>query len=96
MKYSKEYINQIIHLYNNYLYKKFSFDGSIEVVQDGYQNDQLKFHRWNISPICIANQTFSSIQLSDNAIGDILFTLSKMPLEKALELNEEIIKNSLK
>ena len=96
MKYGKDEIYQIIDLYNYFLYTHFAFEGSIEILQDEYRNDQIKSHTWMIFPICVADHVYRSIILSDNALDDILLALITLPLKNAMEVNEDIIKNSLK
>jgi hypothetical protein len=96
MKYGKDDIYQIIDLYNCFLYTHFALEDSIQILQDEYRNDQIKSHTWMISPICVEGHTYHSIILSDNALGDILLALSTLPFKNALEVNEDIIKNSLK
>ena len=96
MKYCKNDIYQIIDLYNYYLSSEFSYEGEIELVPDGYYARDGKFHKWRISPICIGSYTFSTIELSDTSVGDILDTLNSMSLKQAYELNIDVIKISLK
>lgn len=96
MKYIEDDIYQIIGLYNYYLNSKFSFDGEIELVPDSYQIEDIKYHKWSILPLHINGSTFTQIRLSDSILGDLLYSLDTMLIEKALEQNEEIIKKSLK
>ena len=95
MKYSENDIYQIVDLYNYYLSSEFFYEGEIELIHDGYCAIEGTFHKWSIVPICIGSYTFNSILLRDIFVGDILDALNKMPIDQNLELNKEIIRDSL-
>lgn len=87
-------IYSLISLYESYLYNTFGYDRDIVIID--YSNEQMIYHTWEIEPICIGNSTFTRINLSDSATGDMLLATNSMSLFQALELNLEIIKISLK
>ena len=93
MKYAYDDICMILNLYNHYLQKNFSLENCIEV--DDYVFDGLKFHIWKIYPLRLGDMMLTHIRLSNAAVNDLIFSLTRMSLDDTLEMHLETIKSSL-